>query len=496
MLMAVIRVHDVTAALQQIQAISSHVDGFEFRFDDCHHWYEDEIAILRRAIHLPVIFTLRKASQGGHYQGTEADRLKKINALCTLEPDFLDLEYDVPAAFIEQLHADFPSIKLICSYHHFTETPTDLHSILLRMQHPAYHVYKIATKANSTLDALRMLLFIQTVSQKHQIVGIAMGELGVVTRVAGSIVGNVFTYAAISTENVTAPGQLTVTELNEIYHIKKLNKETKIYALLGDPITVSVGHLLHNAAIRILKENAVYLKLQVSKADLSETVLLCRKLPVVGFSITMPLKEAVLSLVDELSVDASRMQAINSIIVKSSRWLGFNTDGEGAMLALAEQMTLDKQTILLLGAGGAAKAIACAAQAAGASVMIVNRSLQKAETLAHSVNGQAYVLDQLPIIANLCYSVFINTLPTDLLNKPLLASLCLKEGTYVMDIVYQPIQTPLLKVATKAGCTIIPGYQMYVHQALLQLKCWFQLNIEQLRQLKKMMQDYFTKIVE
>lgn len=220
MLIAVIQAVNYHSARQQIQTALPYAEGIELRLDYWESSHFNDIKTLRQEFSLPMIFTLRKKSQGGLYQHDEIQRLKNITTLCELEPDYFDLECDIPKTFAQAIHATHPKIKLICSYHNFNETPHDLSTVLQNMQQSCFHIYKIATHANSTDDANRMLQFAKE-NQKIPMIGICMGELGKSTRILGPSVGNVMNYGCIDRSLATAPGQLTLEELSRIGGLRR-----------------------------------------------------------------------------------------------------------------------------------------------------------------------------------------------------------------------------------------------------------------------------------
>jgi 3-dehydroquinate dehydratase / shikimate dehydrogenase len=494
MLITVITANNAQEARRQILSAQQATDGIELRLDYWSVLDVESLAKLRQEFSLPMIFTLRKKSQGGKCELNEAARLAFLYQLCALQPDFIDIEYDVPVEFIQKIKLNYPTIKLICSYHDFEKTPADLTSILQAMQNPMFDIYKLATYAQTTMDALRMLLLIRDSHQQIALAGMCMGEHGAASRILGKIVGSKLSYCALTDNLMTAAGQLTLQELTDLYHFKKLNKNTKIYVLLGDPVTASVGHLLHNQAIDLLQQNAIYLKLAVKPPELKETIKLCRQLNVAGCSVTMPLKESILPLLDELMPSAKKIQAVNSIIVTQKKWQGFNTDGDGAIKVLVARMDITKQCIAILGAGGAARAIAFAAKEAGASVIIFNRSLRRAQALAQAVDGKAFPLNDFSSLVTIDYTVLINTLPLAFFNEAglkFLSKLHFQPRSYAMDIVYHPINTPFLQYAKQSHCIIIPGYEMYIQQALLQIAYWFNPDPKQMKKIEEKMQQYF-----
>jgi 3-dehydroquinate dehydratase/shikimate dehydrogenase len=492
MLVAVIQASDHTNSKEQIQLASQHADCIELRLDYATTLNIDSIASLQNETPLPVIFTLRKKSQGGHYSKDEDQRLKDILKLCRLNPNYLDLEYDTPKDVIKKIHHEFPQIKLICSYHDFSETPERLDKLLENLLNPDFHTYKIATHAASTVDALRMITFIKSASKHYQVTGICMGPHGTSTRILGPIMGNLFTYASINAAASTAPGQLTLHELINQYHFHQLNSESKIYALIGDPIEKSVGNILHNIAIRQLQQKAVYIKLSVTTHTLSRVIELCRKLNFGGLSVTMPLKEMLAPYLDKIDISAQAMKSINTITIDAEQWSGLNTDGEGAMRALANKIHCPPQTIIILGAGGSAKAIAYAAIQQGYKVILINRTFNKVKQLAQELDCEGYGLDKLNHLKETKYSIIINTLPlSNEEMRSLLKPTDLLPGTIALDIIYQPIKTEFLEIAESAGCICIPGFKMYIQQALLQIQSWFNPNKTHLSTIKEMMENYF-----
>ncbi len=494
MLIVAIAVQSIESAQQQILAALPHADGIELRLDYLPHLRLAEVSVLRDLCTLPIIVTLRSRSQGGFYPNTESQRCKDILALCALQPDYLDLEYDMPASIVQSIHERYPAIKLICSYHDFQATALDLATLFHRMQGRYFYAYKIATYAQNTMDALRMLLFVKSVSAQHRISGLCMGADGVCTRIVGRVMGGMMTYACLDAGQEVASGQLTLTELLNVYHYRSLNSASRIYALLGDPVDLSVGHILHNQAMRYLQKNAIYIKLRIPQADFHSAWALCKDLGFSGMSVTMPLKETIFAVLDNTQGDASFIRAANTVIHEQAQYMGLNTDGLGAMQALMAYTDLKKKTIVILGAGGAARAIAYAARQQQAEVILLNRTLQAAQCIAAEWGCEAYPLSQLHELRSR-YDIIINTLPqrvffeTDI--QSLFHSNVLKPHSIAMDIVYQPIHTVFLQMAKQAHCCCIYGYDMYIHQALLQLEGWFCLDQPQKSALKAHMFRYF-----
>lgn len=345
--------------------------------------------------------------------------------------------------------------KNIVSYHNFKDTP-DLDYIfqLVQRTHPQADVYKLAAYARSTLDSLRMLEFLQ---RHPSVIGLCMGELGSITRICAPILGIPFMYAPLSKEEINVPGQLLADELRETYHFHQLNAQTKIFGLIGDPVDQSPGHLFHNAAFHSKGINAVYIKMPLQVAELERFFALVKKLPFGGISVTAPLKETVLPFIDEMDPLAQKIGAVNTLLFKNGKILGYNTDAAAALELLGE---VHGKTIVILGAGGAARAIAFTALEKGAHVVVVNRTPSRAQALAE----------------NLGCSWSLTAPPYDILINATSASMPIEEqaiipGKTVMDIALY--ETDFIRFAHQKECQVIGGEALYVLQATAQQKLWF-----------------------
>jgi 3-dehydroquinate dehydratase/shikimate dehydrogenase len=332
----------------------------------------------------------------------------------------------------------------IVDVHNFEETP-DLEALLKTM--PRAHFRKIATMARSTLDSLRMLEFLQG---KENIIGICMGELGQITRILAPVLGVPLMYALLKEEEKTAPGQLLVSELCEIYHFRKLNRATRIYGLIGYPVKRSISHLFHNEMFRKSGRNAVYVKMVVKEGELAEFFDRVKRLPFDGFSVTAPLKEAVMPFCDVIDPKAQKVGAVNTLVLKEGKVLGYNTDILGCP-------DVKNQRVVVLGAGGAAKAVIYAALEQKAHVTVVNRTLSKArEVSAHfGCNWSEQITP---------YDILINAS-----SGPVSPDLIVP-GTTVMDLTYH--ETQFLQVARQKGCHCIDGFTYYFQQAIGQQTAW------------------------
>ncbi|MCB1107843.1 MAG: shikimate dehydrogenase [Chlamydiia bacterium] len=417
------------------------------------------ISKLRHLCKLPVIFTVRRKDQGGAFEGNEREREEKFQELLPLKPDFIDLEYD--CAFADALD---PSIPRIVSYHDFEKTPEDLEKILPQLNHFPAKIKKIATFANSSLDALRMLNFVQ----KHHVAGMCMGEKGGITRLLGPVVDSPLVYTFLG--EATAPGQLSLEELTGLYRYLTLNRKTKVYALIGDPVDKSIGHLFHNEAFLKLNVDALYVKFPITPPEVPQFFKEIATLPFYGFSVTMPLKEHMAPHLDEVSDEGKEIGAINTLVKRGGKWFGTNTDGIGALDAIEKEGKVAGKLILIIGAGGAAKAIAYEASKRGGKVIIANRTMKKGEILAKQVKGMAVSIDEIPE-----YDILINTTSVGMapeIDKLPIAEKDIQEKKVFFDVVINPKETKFLNLARNKGGKVIIGREMFEGQALQQLREW------------------------
>lgn len=414
----------IAEAKLQIERAGVHADLFEIRTDLFSFW--DPVA-MQQLISKPFILTLKK----------------NLWVDCkALKPAFIDIAWDDD---INKAKSLWPSSEIIVSYHDFERTG-DIAAILEKMPKCA-DLYKIATMAESTLDALRMLLFVRN---HPQVIGLCMGEKGAVSRILAPCFGAKIAYAAASDAYSSAPGQMTVDELIKRYRFKSLGPQTKLLGLIGNPVSKSPSFITHNQVIQDLELDAVYVKMQISKEEIFAFMDLAKEISFTGLSVTMPLKESLFS------------QAANTLVFKNGSVTGINTDRKGALDAIEQVMTVANKTILIIGYGGAAKAIAEEAKMRGAHTIIVNRSkVEGALTLA-----EAFI--NVPD-----YDILINCTPVE--DESLFG--LLKKDRLVMDIVVSKEDTRLLRQAKRMHCKTIHGYEMLKNQAALQFHAWFDENL-------------------
>ncbi len=455
MLCIVIKGPTIEEVNEQIKQAIPLADLLELRLDLFKEISLSQIKTLCTDLPIPVLFTLRSSSQGGLSCLNAQERISQLSLLAQLKPDYLDLQYPEDLCFISQIKG----IKLLLSYHNCDKTPRDLQELYDRMQKSPAHFYKIAVKANGVLDTMHLLCWSKQ-HKKPNCIAISIGSAGQISRILSPVIENPITYACLDEDPSSSLGQLSAQRLITQYNMASLTPKTAMYGLIGDPVEQSISDITHNSFFQSRHLEALYLKIRTLPSELSTFLSFAKQLPFKGLSVTMPLKEAVMSSLDFIDDEAQRIGAVNTLLLKKEQWIGYNTDGKGALNAIEKRVKVKGKKVIILGAGGAAKAIAYEAEQRGALVTILTRNAKKAKSLAAVVNG----LDQMHEYYNTGYDILINCTPADLPIDPQY----LLPQALIMDIRSRPKKTPLLQHALKKNCAVVYGYEMFIEQALLQ----------------------------
>jgi 3-dehydroquinate dehydratase/shikimate dehydrogenase len=415
----------------------------------------------------PVIVTNRPEREGGRWTGDESERLALLAEADRLGADYVDVELDALPSFERQGNA-----KLIVSYHNYSKTPDDVEVIAKRIEATDADVVKIATMATSLLDNLKVVRVLQAASKPT--IALTMGEHGPVSRVLGPKFGAFLVFASLGEGREAAPGQVPVDDFLDLYRFRDVGPKTRIYAVVANPVAHSMSPAIHNAAFRETGFDGVYLPMRVD--DVRETIPAYDALPVDGYSVTIPHKQAVIPLLDDVQPLAARIGAVNTIVRRGGRLLGSNTDWSAAVHAiesgLPEGAALEGRRVLLLGAGGASRAIAFGLHERGCLVTIANRTEERAVALAEDVGCQWAPLAradevECDILVNgtsLGMHPNVDATPFD--------AAALRPDTLVFDTVYNPLEPRLLREARAKGCRTVDGLAMFVDQAVQQFELW------------------------
>ena len=414
------------------------------------------------------IATCRRANNGGKFRGSVASQIDILGKAAACGCQLVDIELESASALkpadIEKLRS---KAGLILSYHDFRAT-RKLEETFQKMKAFPADLYKLVSTATSLHDNVLMMKFLEKASHDHSIIGLCMGEQGIISRVLALRAGSIFTFAAATVGEETGPGQIAAKTLRDVYRIEQVDAATKVYGVAGDPVSHSLSPAMMNAAFRRENVNAVYLALHAKTVD---DLLACvREIPIHGLSVTMPYKEPIVKHLDNHDPLTDKTGACNTVVRGADgRLFGFNTDVAGVVRPLEQRISLNGAKIVVVGAGGAARAAIFGLKARGAEVYILNRTPAAAQKLARQAKAKSIKRADLKKIKP---DVIINATPVGMTNgkdSPLSDKEI--EARYVMDMVYQG-ETRFMKLARAKGATVIPGYEMFVQQGARQFEIW------------------------
>lgn len=417
------------------------------------------------------IATCRRKVNGGKFTGSAASELEILTKAAAAGFQIVDVEMQTaqtmkPAAW-KKLRA--AGAAILVSYHDF-KTTKDLEKVYAKIRPMQPDFIKIVSTARSLADNVTMMRFLESKGEDGNVVGICMGDYGVISRVLGLRAGSRFTFAAATVGEETAPGQIAARTLIETYRVNQVDAGTRVYGVAGNPVQHSLSPIMMNTAFHRETVNAVYLALQTEKV--SDLLLLIREVPVYGVSVTMPLKQEIMKHLDRTDALSQKIGACNTIVrAQDGKLIGYNTDVAGVVRPLEQRMDLRKARILVLGAGGAARAAVFGLKQRGAEVFVLNRTPQRAQKLAREAEAKTIRRDQ---VAKTAFDAIVNATSVGMAGGKPQSPLAEKElnAKLVFDMVYNPIETPLLKMARSKGLAVIPGAEMFVHQGAEQFQLW------------------------
>ena len=424
---------------------------------------------------LTAIATCRLTPNGGRFDSTPQAQLELLGRAAQSGFQIVDLELEsaeaLKPAALEPLRATGAGI--IVSYHNFYETK-DLDQVYERIQPFTPDFIKIVPTAQTLADNVTLMRFIERASDSASVIGICMGDAGIISRVLGLRAGSVFTFAAATAGDETGPGQIAARTLVETYRIDEVDAATKVYGVAGNPVGKSLSPVMMNAAFRRETVNAVYLALQTTAVE--DLVSIIRDIPIHGVSITMPHKQAILPYLEHMDPLSKKIGACNTVLRVASgdekgKLYGFNTDVAGIIVPLERRLTLKGARVLVLGAGGSARAAVFGLRDKGADVFIYNRTPETAAKLSKQSGAKVIKREA---IAKTTFDVILNATPVGMAEnsaEQILGPDDLKTR-YVFDLVYNPADTPLIRMARAQNIQVITGVEMFVQQGARQFEIW------------------------
>jgi len=462
-------------ALRQIRSALRYTKTLELRLD----WLADEREAARLLEQLKkeeiprrttLIATCRHRKAGGKFSGTVVEQLSLLRVAINAGCQWVDLEVETAAelpSFTLGLYT--AHAKRILSYHDFRGTPDPPR--LARLVRELYQMcddlgfdaVKIATKCDSLADSLRVLSLVRP-SQDQNVIAVPMGEAATPARVLAARFGSALSYAPVA--EATAPGQIPLAELHGLYRASGVSARTRVYGVIGNPIAHSLSPVLHNTAFHARKLDAIYLPFRV--ADLNDFLRAIQPLSIAGFSITLPHKEKILRHLDDCDPLAAAIGAVNTVVVRGGKKLfGYNTDYVGVLRSIKRRMPIAGSRVLILGAGGAARAVAFALAKGGASVSICARRAERAREVGGDVMPRTALKREF-------FDAIVNTTPVGMHPDTRQSPLNARELNcrIVFDTIYRPRRTKLLQLAAAKGIETISGVEMFLAQGIAQWEIW------------------------
>lgn len=354
--------------------------------------------------------------------------------------------------------------RIMLSIHDFKRTP-DIGRSFRMPPRGEVDTIKIAALSRNIADSVRLLKWAEG---SKDCVAVPMGEVGLPARILALKHGSALEYAPVGA--ATAPGQVSLHDLKHLFRAHQLNSSTRVFGVIGNPISHSLSPLLHNSAFAAKEINAVYLPFLVH--SLTDFLNAVPDFGLRGFSVTIPHKQTILKHLDHCDDLAADIGAVNTVVVRPDGSLaGSNTDYVGVLRSLEKKLHLAKSRVLLFGAGGSARAAAVALARKGAQIAICARREQQARELARAVGGEA-----VPRFAlrSEKFDAILNTTPVGMHPHSKISPLAAEELNcrIVMDLIYRPERTQLLQIAAKKGIHTVSGVEMFLAQGIAQWELW------------------------
>lgn len=449
-----------------VRSNRAYIDMAELRVDYLGEEEQKKASLFPSMVDIPVILTLRRKEDGGLCTLTERHRRNIL--LDALDGDFayVDIEEDVKRAEVEA-KARKRGVRIIRSFHDFNGIPEDIFSRIYKLAERG-DVAKAAVTPHSVADLLTLFRISDELKDVDKII-IGMGEWGIPSRILYRRCGSMLTFA--SAGDAIAPGQITAKELKTLYRADKVSGKTAIYGIIGNPVYHSSSPQIHNPGFQAINYDAIYLPFLVD--NIRSFFALAEYLKMRGFSVTIPYKAQVLMFLGRISREVKQIGSCNTVVRVPGMWKGFNTDYYGFLSPILRDIESGRiKTALVIGAGGASKAIVWALRNRGVKVTILNRTLSRAADIA------ALNLCEFDTLENarkyegtvdlVVQTTSVGLYPDFDLNP--IEGFRFTGREIVYDIIYKPKMTKLLSEAAAAGCTLHYGEEMLLEQGKLQFE--------------------------
>ena len=424
------------------------------------------LAWLRRARPRGVLIaTCRSRAGGGEFAGSREEQIEILQQAVKAGCGWCDIEIEMAGKIsASELRRVLSPARVMISHHDFRRTSRNLQGVARELSKAGGQATKIASQCNLISDSVKIC---ELARGRRNVVAIPMGELGMAGRILSVRAGSALTYAAV--DQTTAPGQLSLDVMQNLYHAGKITRHTRVYGVIGDPISHSLSPLLHNTAFQAGRFDAVFIPFLVR--SLRDFLGCVKQFGIAGFAVTIPHKEQIIRHLDDCDPLAERIGAVNTVVIRSrGRMYGYNTDYVGVLRSLENRIALAGSRVLLYGAGGAARAAAFALVQAGSIVCLCSRSPERSRSLAKASGAQ--VVERTALKQEF-FDAIVNCTPVGMHPRgglPLAPAEL--NCRIVMDMVYRPRETELLRAARKKGIKTISGVEMFLAQGFAQYEIW------------------------
>ncbi|MFA7671547.1 MAG: shikimate dehydrogenase [Sphaerochaetaceae bacterium] len=451
--------------LKLVETNYRYIDIVELRVDKLNAEQQKRAKEFPALIDLPAILTIRRQSDGGSFSSSEKNRHALLEEALDGDFAYVDLEDDLKKVSIEQ-KAKEKNIKIIRSRHDFKGVPDDIFHLILKIASKG-EIPKIATMPQGVDDLITLFRVKEELAQVENKIVVGMGEYGQPTRILYKKIGSLLTYC--SSDNLSL-GQVSAKRMKELYRADKIDDNTRIYGIIGNPVIHSFSPLIHNPGFQFIKFNAVYLPLTVD--SVRSFFILAQLLQISGFSVTVPHKQAVLPYLGKITREVKQIGSCNTVVRTKTFWSGTNTDYYG-FIAPLEQMLEEKRikSALVVGAGGAARAVVWALRNHRCKVVIINRNLERAKNLAAETMATADSIKNASLYEDV--DLIVQTTSVGMMSEEdPIADFNFNENHVVYELIYRPKYTTMMKRAKAANASLLFGIDMLIKQGFLQFEAF------------------------
>jgi|TARA_B100001964_G_scaffold244798_1_gene327985 3-dehydroquinate dehydratase/shikimate dehydrogenase len=463
----------VEKAIEDLKEAEKIVDLVELRIDYIKNIDNEKLEKLIQSKKNKIIVTCRSKSLGSNFKGNEKERIDLLKKAVELDADLIDIELESGNGTIKGLIKNKNKTRIIVSHHNSKETPKleELNDKYSEIKKLNPDIVKIVTNAKSVNDNFKIFRLLKG---KNDLIAFCMELRGHISRILAPKYGSLVTFASSGNEKESAPGQITIDEMKNVYNIDSIDKDTKVVGIIGEFAEDSMSKYMHNPSFKEEKLNYVYVPFKVEKEELKEFIKNMREFNFRGSSVTIPHKVEVMKYIDEVDDTAEKVGAVNTLVENDGKLNGYNTDYYGAVQALKEKTPLKEKEVFVIGTGGAGRAVVYGLKKENAEVTVTDINAGKAKLLAKEFDVKFENIEKMEELVKK-NEIIINATSVGMtpnINESIIKEKDLVKGTLIMDVVYNPVNTKFVQHAKNAGCKTVTGDRMLIHQAIGQFKLW------------------------